>query len=81
MLGDAVMRLVDAHCAEGHSGMSSEYAIMIFNKVIKGEALTTEYWDIKKAELEKFAEENMGEPWKIELIEEMIGKRPNEILK
>ena len=76
MLGEAVMRLVDTHFDEGHSGFSHEYALMLFNKVVRGQALTAEYWDMKKAELDKFAEENMGEPWKPELIKEMIGERP-----
>ena len=76
MLGEAVMKLVNTHLDEGHSGMSHEYTLMLFNKVIKGQALTTKYWDEKKAELEKFAAENMGEPWKPELILEMIGERP-----
>ena len=76
MLGEAVMKLVNTHLDEGHSGMSHECTLMLFNKVIKGQALTAKYWDEKKAELEKFAAENMGEPWKPELILEMIGERP-----
>lgn len=76
MLGEAVMKLVNTHLDEGHSGMSHEYVLMLFNRVIKGHALTAAYWDKRKAELDKFAAENMGEPWKPELIEEMIGKRP-----
>jgi hypothetical protein len=76
MLGHAVMRLVDTHCSEGHSGFSHEMAIHLFNKVIKGQALTKEYWDYKKAEMDKFAAENMGEPWKPEMIKEMLGDRP-----
>jgi len=75
-IAHAVMRLVNCHLGEGHSGMSHEYALMLFNKVIRNQALTKKFWDMKKAELDKFAEENMGEPWNQELIEEMIGKRP-----
>lgn len=76
MLGEAVMKLVDVHCDEGHSGMSHEYTLHLFNKVIKGHALTAKYWDFKKQELEKFAMQNMGEPWKPEILEEMLGPRP-----
>lgn len=77
MLGLAVMRLVQTHCGEGHSGMSHEMALHLFNKVIRGHALTAEYWDLKKQELDKFAAENMGEPWQDHLITEMLGPRPN----
>lgn len=76
MLGKAVMKLVDTHFDEGHSGMSHEYTLMLFNKVVRGHALTKEYWDMKKAELDRFAVENMGEPWKSELLKEMLGDRP-----
>lgn len=76
MLGKAVMKLVDCHLAEGHSGMSHEITLQIFNKVIRGHALSAKYWDERKEWLDKFAHENMGESWKPELIEEMIGKRP-----
>ena len=78
MLGDAVMRLVRTHCNEGHSGMSHEITLQVFNKVIRGHALTAAYWDKKKAELDKFAEENMGQPWQPDMIKEMIGERPHE---
>lgn len=76
MLGAAVMRLVDTHFNEGHSGMSHEYCLHLFNKVVRGHALTKEYWDMRKAELDKFAHEHMGEPWRDDLIIEMIGERP-----
>ena len=81
MLGHAVMKLVDVHLDEGHSGMSHELALHLFNKVIRGHALTAKYWDKRKLELEQFAQENMGEPWKPELLEEMIGPRPKDELK
>lgn len=77
MLGWAVMRLVETHLAEGHSGASHEIALAIFNKVIRGHALTAKYWDERKAELDRFAQQNMGEPWKESLILEMLGPRPN----
>ncbi len=77
MLGNAVMKLVNTHFDEGHSGMSHELTLTIFNKVVRGQALTPEYWDMKKAELEKFAMENMGEPWRPEMLEEMLGARPS----
>lgn len=76
MIGTAVMKLVDTHLNEGHSGMSHEMCLYIFNKVIRGQPLTAQYWDEKKAKLEKFAEDNMGEPWKPELLHEMLGDRP-----
>lgn len=76
MLGEAVIKLINTHFDEGHSGMSHEYTLYLFNKVVRGHALTKEYWDLRKAELDKFAEENMGEPWKHELVVEMIGERP-----
>lgn len=47
MIGHAVMKLVNTHLDEGHSGMSHEIALHLFNKVIKGEALTAEL-NIKK---------------------------------
>ena len=75
-IAEAVMRLVDVHLNEGHSGMSHDYALFLFNKVIRGQALTKKYWDYKKAEMDKFAEENMGVPWRQDIIEEMIGKCP-----
>lgn len=76
MIGEAVMRLVDCHFNEGHSGMSHSLALHVFNKVVNGHALTMKYWDMKKEELDKFAKENMGEPWRDDLITEMIGNRP-----
>ena len=76
MIGDAVMKLVNTHLDEGHSGFSHEMSLHSFNKVIKGQALTKEYWYLKKAELDKFALENMGEPWKPAMILEMLGERP-----
>lgn len=76
MLGEAVMKLVETHCSEGHSGASHEITLQIFNKVIRGHALTAAYWDKRKKELDKFAEENMGHPWQEHLILEMIGPRP-----
>lgn len=78
MLGEAVMKLVNTHFDEGHSGMSHEYTLMLFNKVVRGQALTAKFWDYKKAELDKFAQENMGEPWQEKLIIEMIGERPKD---
>ena len=78
MIGKAVLKLIDTHFDEGHSGMSHEYTLMIFNKVVRGQALTGKYWDMRKEELDKLAQEIMGEPWKDSLVEEMIGKRPND---
>lgn len=80
MIGEAVMKLVNTHFDEGHSGISHEYVLMVFNKVVRGHALTRKFWDERKAELDKFAEDNMGDnmgdPWNSEIIEEIIGKRP-----
>ena len=77
MLGEAVLKLVETHFSEGHSGGSHEMALQIFNTVVRGHALTAEYWDIKRAEMDKFAKENMGEPWKEWLVLEMLGPRPS----
>lgn len=79
MLGHAVMKLVDAHFDQGHSGFSHEITLRIFEKVVRGNALTARYWDEKKAELDKFAVENMGKPWKAELVLEMLGPRPQDV--
>lgn len=76
MIGEAVMRLVETHTAERHSGFSHELALQVFNKVIRGHALTARYWDEKKAYLDRFAEEHMGEPWQDAMILEMLGPRP-----
>lgn len=76
MIGEAVMKLVDTHFSEGHSGMSHQYVLHIFNKVVNDIPLTKEFWDIRKKELDDFAKENMGEPWKPEMIKEMLGERP-----
>lgn len=78
MLGEAVLRLVNTHFNERHSGNSHEMVLDIFSKVARGHALTAKFWDHKKAELDKFAMENMGEPWEEHSIIEMIGERPNE---
>lgn len=78
MIGDAVMRLVECHCNEGHSGYSHELSLLIFSNVIRGKALTAKYWDEKKAEFDLFAKENMGEPWKDHILKDMIGERPKE---
>jgi len=40
MVGNAVMKLVEAHASEGHSGFSSSYVLMIFNLVVNFKALT-----------------------------------------
>jgi hypothetical protein len=37
---DAVMALVEAHAAQGHSGMSHAMTLQIFNKVINYQTLT-----------------------------------------
>lgn len=78
MLGKAVMKLIDTHFDEGHSGASHEMAVELFYRVAKGKALTAKYWDERKKQLDDFAAENMGEPWKDHIVEELIGKRPNE---
>jgi hypothetical protein len=78
MLGKAVLKLVETHFAEGHSGFSHEMAIHIFNKVVKNHALTIEFYNEQKEKLQKFAMENMGEPWKDHLLEEMLGPRPTK---
>lgn len=78
MIGTAVMKLIDTHFDEGHSGFSHSLCVHLFYKVANGEALTQAYWDMRKAELDKFAAENMGEPWKQNILEEMIGKRPEK---
>jgi len=77
MIGEAVLKLINTHFDEGHSGMSHEYVLQIFNKVVRGHALTQKYWDMKKLELDEFAQKNMGEPWQEHLIVEMIGPRPS----
>lgn len=77
MIGDAVMRLIETHCSEHHSGMSHELTIQVFNKVIRDHALTAKYWDERKEFMQKFAQEQMGEPWKDHLLEEMLGPRPS----
>lgn len=78
MLGNAVMKLVNCHFDEGHSGMSHEYTLHLFNKVVRGHALTAKYWDEQKDYLDKFAMENMGEPWQEDSIQKLIGSRPVE---
>lgn len=78
MLGEAVMKLVNTHLDEGHSGMSHVYTLHLFNKVIKGHALTAKFWDERRKSLEEFAMREMGEPWKPEILEEMLGPRPKE---
>lgn len=76
MLGEAVMKLVECHCNEGHSGHSSQRALWLFNQVIQGKALTASFWDSRKHELEKFAMDNMGEPWQEKILLEILGERP-----
>lgn len=78
MIGNAVMKLVETHLNEGHSGFSHQLTLNVFNKVINDKALTSKYWDENKDFMEKFALENMGEPWKPELLIEIIGERPND---
>ena len=78
MIGEAVMKLVDLHCSEGHSGMSHELTIAVFNKVIRDHALTKEYYEHKKQEMIDFAIKNMGEPWKPHILEEMLGPKPGD---
>lgn len=75
--GDAVMRLVNTHCDEGHSGASHALTIHVFNLVIEGKALTAQYWDEKKKDLEKLAKEHdvvCDDAW----VETYLGKRPEE---
>jgi len=40
MIGEAVMKLVRAHAAEGHSGMSHQLTMEVFNRVINFQPLT-----------------------------------------
>jgi hypothetical protein len=79
MIGHAVMKLVNTHLDEGHSGGSHEMVLFIFNKVIRGHALTREYWDLKEKELNEFAVQNMGEPWKEHILKEILGEKPETI--
>jgi hypothetical protein len=76
MIGEAVKNLLLTHGEEGHSGMSHAICVELFYRVAKGEALTKEYWDLRKADMDKFAKENMGEPWRPEMIKEILGERP-----
>ena len=76
MLGKAVMKLVETHLDEGHSGMSHEITLAVFNKVIKNHALTLEFYEEQKKKMEEFAMKEMGEPWKEHLLEEILGPKP-----
>lgn len=78
MLGNAVLKLVETHFAEGHSGFSHELTLSIFNKVVRNHALTLQFYNEQKENMQKFAMENMGEPWKEDLLEEMLGPKPQE---
>jgi hypothetical protein len=75
-IAKAVMKLVETHCDEGHSGMSSSYTLALFNKVIEGKALTAKYWDFKKAELEEMAKQNGFQPWTNDQFVKVLGERP-----
>jgi hypothetical protein len=61
MLGEAVMRLVETHAAEGHSGCSSEIALALFDAVAHNEPLTPEYWDECSKQYTDMARDFLGE--------------------
>lgn len=58
MLGHAVLDLVKKFAKQGHSGMSAEMTTELFNKLVKGHALTGQYWDEKAEELVQFYRAN-----------------------
>lgn len=39
-IGKAVLKLMKAHCNQGHSGFSSSYTVHIFSELVAGRALT-----------------------------------------
>ena len=81
MIGKAVMKLVDVHCNEGHSGFSHGLTIHVFNEVIKGHALTRKFYDEQKEKATKIWTENgekpEGERYE-NFIRECCGEQPPE---
>lgn len=57
-LGDAVLDLVKKFSEQRHSGFSAEMTNELFNKLIKGHALTKRYWDEKSSGLRRFYREH-----------------------
>ena len=77
MIGEAVMKLINCHFDEGHSGMSHEIAVNIFYKVANNQALTAQFWDEMFEKNKEFIAKYKGE-WTKEMHENVYGKRPTE---
>ena len=89
MLGDAVMRLVKTHAAEGHSGFSHQMAMRIFNEVANRKCLTAQFWDEQEQACYNLAKNNMpeiGDPRTSDqfdyagFVHDCIGDRPADIV-
>jgi hypothetical protein len=59
LIGEAVLRLIETHAKEGHSGASSDLVLSVFQKLAKFQVLTPVTSDA--AEWEKIPEERL--PW------------------
>jgi len=78
MLGKSVLNLLKEFCGNGHSGCSAMLTTEIFNKLVKGEPLTSKYWDEKAVGLREFAEKNGEGVDPEEYVIMCIGERPDD---
>lgn len=75
-LGHAVMKLMEAHCNQGHSGMLAARSVQLFEYVANDRPLTGKYWDWAFEEMLKFATENNQGDWSMERHRHTYGERP-----
>lgn len=78
MVGEAVLKLIDTHFEEGHSGMSHQICINLFYKIMKGEALTQEMWDEKFEYYNNHPDSPEKNTWSQESFEEIVMKKPKK---
>jgi hypothetical protein len=75
MIGHAVMKLMETHCAERHSGNSSSMTVQIFSLVVQDKPLTGKYWDEKFNEMVELSKSHDGD-WTLEMHTSAFGQRP-----
>jgi hypothetical protein len=77
MIGPAVMKLMEIHCAEGHSGGSSSLVKELFCQIVEDAPLTAAYWDFTFEDMKELAKTQDGE-WTEKMQVAAYGRRPKD---
>lgn len=76
MIGEAVIKLLETHQKEGHSGMSHGIAVNLFRAVALDIPLTMEYWKEKFDAYNEWAKAEGHNEWTEENFEKIVMKKP-----